>query len=73
MTLPDTHCFDEDTQQDVWSYSRELVEQMLAERDAVLRQALSALEYCEEGLADGRDITRVHAKETMKKIREVLK
>ena len=46
MTLPapDTHCFDEDEQKDVWSYSRELVEQMLAERDAVLKQALSALD-----------------------------
>ncbi len=40
---PDTHCFDDDTQQDVWSYSKELVEQVLSERDAVLRQALDAL------------------------------
>ena len=30
---PDTHCFDDDTQQDVWSYSKELVEQMLAQAD----------------------------------------
>lgn len=30
---PDTHCFDEDTQSDVWSYSKELVEQMLAQAD----------------------------------------
>ena len=40
---PDTHCWDEDTQSDVWSYSKELVEHMLAERDAALKQALEAL------------------------------
>lgn len=40
---PDTHCYDDDTQKDVWSYSKELVEQVLSERDAVLRQALNAL------------------------------
>lgn len=40
---PDTHCYDDDTQKDVWSYSKELVEQVLSERDAVLRQALDAL------------------------------
>ena len=31
---PDTHCWDEDTQKDVWSYSKELVEQMLAQASA---------------------------------------
>ena len=41
---PDTHCWDDDTQSDVWSYSKELVEHMLAERDAALKQALDALE-----------------------------
>lgn len=30
---PDTHCWDDDTQKDVWSYSKELVEQMLAQAD----------------------------------------
>mgnify|MGYP006344779371 CR=1 FL=1 len=40
---PDTHCWDDDTQSDVWSYSKELVEHMLAERDAALKQALEAL------------------------------
>ena len=51
MTLPepDTHCWDEDTGQDVWSYSKPLVEQMLAERDAVLRLALEALEFTNLG------------------------
>ena len=41
---PDTHCWDEDEQQDVWSYSKPMVEQMLAERDAVLRLALEAFD-----------------------------
>lgn len=30
---PDTHCWDDDTQSDVWSYSKELVEQMLTQAD----------------------------------------
>ena len=30
---PDTHCWDEDTETEVWSYSKELVEQMLAQAD----------------------------------------
>ena len=33
MPEPDTHCYDDDTQKDVWSYSKELVEQMLAQAD----------------------------------------
>jgi hypothetical protein len=39
MTLPepDTHCWDDDEQKDVWSYSKELAEQMLAESDAAIQ------------------------------------
>ena len=33
MPEPDTHCYDDDTQKDVWSYSKELVEHMLAQAD----------------------------------------
>ena len=32
---PDTHCFDNDEREDVWSYSRELVQQIVKdEREA---------------------------------------
>lgn len=38
MTLPDpdTHCFDEDTGLDVWSYSKELVHDMLSTQQATI-------------------------------------
>lgn len=41
---PDTHCFDDDTQSDCWSYSPELVRKMLEqerreERDACIKAA----------------------------------
>ncbi len=56
---PDTHCFDADTEQDVWSYSKELVEQMLAERAAVLNMALEFLQrvrHWDEGKPDLHDM-----------------
>lgn len=42
---PDTHCFDDDTQSDCWSYSPELVRKMLdqarrEEREAVIAKLL---------------------------------
>ena len=72
MTLPapDTHCWDDDTGQDVWSYSRELVEQMLAERDAVLKMALSALERVTIDPYDAD--AQTDAYRVVKAIREVL-
>jgi hypothetical protein len=48
------------------------IQKMISDRDAVLRQALEALEYCEPALTDDYCITRVYAKETMKRIKKVL-
>ena len=65
MTLPepDTHCWDEDTGQDVWSFSKGQVDQMLAERDAaiqLMRRALDELARlgngAEYGNSDGNCI-----------------
>ena len=60
MTLPepDTHCWDDDEQKDVWSYSTPLVEQMLAERDAVLKMALKALEVISSGVCEAAHHTK---------------
>ena len=48
MTLPplpepDTHCFDEDTRKDVWSYSVELVQAYAAAAVAAEREACAKL------------------------------
>jgi len=42
---PDTHCFDEDTKRDVWSYSPELVRTML--EAATADTARKCVEVCE--------------------------
>lgn len=41
--LPDTHCFDDDTQSDCWSYSPELVRKMLEQERREERESCAAL------------------------------
>ena len=47
---PDTHCFDEDTNMDVWSYSAPLVEQIVkqarADLEAENARLREALDWC---------------------------
>jgi len=45
LPSPDTHCFDEDTKRDVWSYSPELVRTML--EAATADAARKCVELCE--------------------------
>lgn len=40
---PDTHCFDEDTNMDVWSYSAPLVEQIVKQARADLEAEVARL------------------------------
>ena len=40
---PDTHCFDDDTQMDVWSYSAPLVEQIVKQARADLEAEVARL------------------------------
>jgi len=47
---PDTHCFDEDTKRDVWSYSPELVRTML--EAATADTARKCVEVCEANEAE---------------------
>jgi len=49
LPTPDTHCFDEDTKRDVWSYSPELVRTML--EAATADTARKCVEVCERQVA----------------------
>ena len=71
MPEPDTHCYDDDTQKDVWSYSKELVEQVLSERDAVLKIALEALDHACGGRCNA-EYNPCHARLAADTIRKVL-
>lgn len=45
MPEPDTHCFDTDAQQDVWSYSLGQLKEFIATRDAVINGLRYKLAY----------------------------
>jgi hypothetical protein len=53
LPLPDTHCWDDDENIDVWSYSHEAMlkyaSQVSEAQRKVLEQALTALETCTQG------------------------
>jgi len=48
---PDTHCFDEDEQKDVWSYSKELVQQIVKDEREACAKACDALAHSWRGAA----------------------
>lgn len=68
---PDTYCWSEDTHEDVWSYSKELVTAMIAERDAVLKIALDALDHACGGRCNA-EYNPCHARLAADTIRKVL-
>lgn len=66
---PDTHCFDEDTQTDVWSYSKELMIRMYQQGllDGAEKCDANAIKYvdysCAASLEECAEELRVMAKE----------
>ena len=63
---PDTHCFDDDTKSDVWSYSRELViRTVLAHIDNLETEIhasdLAVAEYRQQCLDNAQEIARLRA------------
>ena len=60
---PDTHCFDEDEQKDVWSYSEALVAQIRAEDQARIRELEEALEAAKDGIDAAISVAVAEARE----------
>lgn len=66
LPKPDTHCFDDDTKSDVWSYSRELViSTVLAHIDRLEAEIhasdLAVAEYRQQCLDNAQEIARLRA------------
>ena len=66
LPKPDTHCFDDDTKSDVWSYSRELViSTVLAHIDKLEAEIhasdLAVAEYRQQCLDNAQEIARLRA------------
>jgi len=66
LPKPDTHCFDDDTKSDVWSYSRELVREIvLAHIDALTAEIsasdIAIAEYRQQCLDNAAEIARLRA------------
>lgn len=66
LPKPDTHCFDDDTKSDVWSYSRELViRTVLAHIDKLRAEIhasdLAVAEYRQQCIDNAQEIARLRA------------